>query len=469
MATDVYSRMVNKNIFDFLFNVDTEDRRHGIASHWHFANDSLLVVKFRDDLRFSDGAKLHTNDIIRSFERALGSPVIRNHMYFYDIVAYDENTLHFLMPRRLSNNILRVMSFVPIYKASYIDMFDDEYLRVNPMGTAEYYLYSYEPTKIVLKKNIYHPDFSKNKTTPDIVELYLVDTFAEQFQQLKRRELDVILDVPYEDLIEATNLPDIRIVSTISKYITALYLDAMSEVTPFIDQPANPLKNKSVRHAIAHAIDIESYIEYRLFKKAHLLAIPALRSSKFYPVNMKRYTYDIDLSKKLLAEAGYPDGFKMALWSTAGPYSLALSDFIKNSLSNVGIEVDIEYFEGGHFFRELHANTPSAALMTRTFRSTTNSIFNHIRIEYRSIHNTPTLSNLMGYHCPRVIAIADSINDFHELDPLYSQLHERMFIAVNEEAMAIPFFQPYIFYAMCNSIRWDNVITFPIFIDMRVK
>jgi peptide/nickel transport system substrate-binding protein len=121
------------------------------------------------------------------------------------------------------------------------------------------------------------------------------------------------------------------------------------------------LANIRVRQAIAHAINIPFFIENFLgeFAKRGTGPIPSV-STDFYPAdNGPQYPYDKVLAAKLLDEAGYKatGGTRFSLRLLPAPWGEDISlfaTFIQQSLSEVGIKVDIVRNDGGGFLKQVY-------------------------------------------------------------------------------------------------------------------
>ena len=104
-----------------------------------------------------------------------------------------------------------------------------------------------------------------------------------------------------------------------------------------------PLDNPLVREAIAHAIPYEEIVKVARSGIGRVASGPIPYGMWGHFDNLT-YTYDLELAKKLLAEAGYPNGIDrtLLLVYTAGDiYEKRTSELIAASLSKIGIKVDI--------------------------------------------------------------------------------------------------------------------------------
>jgi peptide/nickel transport system substrate-binding protein len=120
-----------------------------------------------------------------------------------------------------------------------------------------------------------------------------------------------------------------------------------------------PLKDKRVRQAIGHAIDLNLLLETVYFgygKVSPALINPNLAA--FTNAAIKPYKYDPALAGKLLDEAGYPkkaDGTRLSLRLYANPYNgQAAGDFVKQALTRIGIAVDFQFFDFSTYIQKTY-------------------------------------------------------------------------------------------------------------------
>jgi len=118
--------------------------------------------------------------------------------------------------------------------------------------------------------------------------------------------------------------------------------------------PRGPLADPKVRQALNYAVDVDSIIKNILYGLAIKTNAP-LPPHFFGYADMPPYTYDPEKAKKLLAEAGYPQGFKVVLMHPTGRYLMdkQASEAIQAYLSKVGITVELKTMDWPSFVAEL--------------------------------------------------------------------------------------------------------------------
>jgi peptide/nickel transport system substrate-binding protein len=108
-----------------------------------------------------------------------------------------------------------------------------------------------------------------------------------------------------------------------------------------INEP--PFDNVLVRQAMNYAVDREKINQLAFSGQALTSVLPYAETSWAYPADLEGYyTYDPDKARELLAEAGYPDGFKteMLVRDTSGVY-LDYAQVYQQDLAAIGVEIEL--------------------------------------------------------------------------------------------------------------------------------
>src|SRR5262249_45317226 len=128
-------------------------------------------------------------------------------------------------------------------------------------------------------------------------------------------DVDMIYDVPTQDIERLKNTPKIKVLQTPELRTVYLAFDtARGELTESSVKGKNPFQDLRVRKAVYQAID-EDAIKAKVMRgfaaPTGLMIGPGVNG--FDPALNSRYPYDPEAAKKLLAEAGYPEGFEVAM------------------------------------------------------------------------------------------------------------------------------------------------------------
>jgi len=113
-----------------------------------------------------------------------------------------------------------------------------------------------------------------------------------------------------------------------------------------------PIENKLVRQAMNWAVDVDAIIKSLFNGYANPITGFIVKGNLGYDPSIKPYGYDPEKAKKLLAEAGYPNGFKIKMAAPTGAYMHfeQVCQAIANYLKDVGIDVDLQFMDSGKYW-----------------------------------------------------------------------------------------------------------------------
>ncbi|HEV3176202.1 MAG TPA: ABC transporter substrate-binding protein, partial [Stellaceae bacterium] len=311
---------------------------------------------------FHDGAPLTPDDIIFSIERADKVPNSPASFAIYTkavkgIEVIDPLTLHVktgtpypLLPNDLST--------IAIQKKRAVEGKGTEDFNrgTAAVGTGPFKFVEWVPgNRIVLERNGAYwgpkPDWEKVVMRP-------ITNNASRVAALLAGDVDFIENVPTADLKRLKDNPAVRVVETVSNRVIYLHLDSNRDRSPFVfdndGKPLakNPLKDRRVRLAISKAINRQAIVE-RVMEGA---AIPAgqLLPDGFFGVspNLKPERWDPEVAKKLLADAGYADGFKLTLHAPNDRYvnDEKVAQAVAQMLTRIGIKTDVQAMPQSVYF-----------------------------------------------------------------------------------------------------------------------
>ena len=189
-----------------------------------------------------------------------------------------------------------------------------------------------------------------DKVAWDKVQFKIIKNEAARVAALLSGDVDAIENVPTQDLARIKKDPKFTTTSKISHRVIYFNFDHLDRVSPFITgkdgKPLakNPLLDLRVRKAISKAINRPAIAERVMEGQA----VPSgqLVSEKLFGhvPGLKAEPYDPEGAKKLLAEAGYPDGFNLTIHGPAGRYvnDEKIVQAVAQMLSRVGIGAKVE-------------------------------------------------------------------------------------------------------------------------------
>ena len=302
-----------------------------IAESWKTINDTTWEIKLRKGLKFHDGSDVTVDDVIFSFERADGyeggNSSFRTYTKGKKLVKVDDLTLHIVTEKPyplMPNDLTTVMIMSSEAKGTdssgknkgiSAKDFNDGTAAI---GAGPYKFVEWKKgEELVLEK--FDGYVCPMAQTWDKVTFKFIKSEPARVAALLAGDVDAIDNVPTIDVERLKKDPRITLSSGISNRIIYLHLDQFREKSPFVtakDGSAldkNPLLDPRVRKALSKMINREAIVK----RVMEGVAIPAgqLLPEGFFGVspNLKVEAYDPAGAKKLLAEAGYPDGFALTV------------------------------------------------------------------------------------------------------------------------------------------------------------
>ena len=151
-----------------------------------------------------------------------------------------------------------------------------------------------------------------NKVTE--IQLLPIKNAATRVAALLSGEIDLVTDAPVQDLARITASAGHKVESTPQMRTIFLGMDQAADKLRSGNTGDNTFKKKEVSHAFYQAIDIEAIkkkVMRGLSEPAGIITFPGVNG---YTKDLdKRLPNDVDAAKKLLADAGYPNGFDVEL------------------------------------------------------------------------------------------------------------------------------------------------------------
>ncbi|GAB3918092.1 ABC transporter substrate-binding protein [Mucilaginibacter boryungensis] len=343
----------------------------GTIYTFHLRND----VYFHDDPHFAGGKgrKVVASDFVYSLGRLIDPKVASSGSWIFsdkvhgkqDFIAVNDSTFQIRLkqpfPPLLSMLTAQYCSVVP---KEVVGFYGKDF-RNHPVGTGPFqFKYWKEGEVLVLLKNPhYWEKDSSGKQLPylDAVRSTFIADKQTGFMEFIKGKLDFYNDIDgsYRDDIlsksgHITSKYKGKFIINTRPYLNTLYMGMLVDTTLAIVKHS-PLRIKKVRQAINYAINKDKMTKYL----RNSLGTPG--SSGFIPKGMpgfdaqqvKGYSYDPEKARRLLAEAGFPNGKGMpeiVLHTTVGYRNLI--EYVQGELNRIGINTRVEIVQGSSL-REL--------------------------------------------------------------------------------------------------------------------
>jgi len=192
----------------------------------------------------------------------------------------------------------------------------------------------------------------------DRVTFRIITSDPTRVAALLAGDVGAIENIPTVDVASLAKHADLGIYRTVSHRLMYLHLDSNRDKSPFATDKAgrpldrNPLRDARVRRAISKAINREALVE-RVMEGAAVATGQLMPEGMFgYTPALKPERYDPDGARKLLAEAGYPEGFGLTLHGPNNRYvnDEQVAQAIAQMLARVGIATRVDTMPASIYF-----------------------------------------------------------------------------------------------------------------------
>jgi peptide/nickel transport system substrate-binding protein len=343
------------HVFEFLVMKDHADGpRNHLAESLRRLDERTWEMKLRRDVRWETGEALTADDVLFNVERGRSgdlrsvSPTTR-FIIDKEFRLIDDHTLHIVTegPNPLLDRELSVTPIVSRRHGRGMQTADYNSGRAT-IGTGPYRFVRWTPgDRVVLDRN---PNFRGPAGEWDRITYRVLTSDATRVASLLAGNVDLINDVPVSDVALIRADSRFTVTAAASNRTIFLNLDLHREVSPFVKGPDgadldhNPLRKPLVRAALTHAID-RAAIVGRLMEgqavPAGQFAIPGMFG---HVPDIEAPAFDPARARQMLAEAGYPNGFRLTAHGPNGRYvnDARVLQAVAQMFSRIGVTTQVQ-------------------------------------------------------------------------------------------------------------------------------
>ena len=408
------SLQVLENVLDTLVVLDPQGKvQPSLATSWDVSSDGLTwTFHLRHDVKFSNGRPMTSKDVVYTYTRMLDPKTGSGQKYLLgstqSVTAPDDYTVQF----HLKTPNVALLSHLAANKAVGIiakESVDNGTIKTQPIGTGPFMITDFEPgNKVVLKKNPYY--WKQGLPYLDEVDIRIITDESVRQTSLMTGDIDWAISVPPQSLSQLRNDKNVVVDKTAAGAYWYIGVNLKQK----------PLNDIRVRHAIAYAINRKDITEAMTFGTGDPTQDP-IPSSSAWAYNYAPYSYDPAKAKQLLAEAGYPNGFRMQIMPTTQyPESVRGAQVIQQELQAIGIRVTIKTLEWAQWLQEEGKGNYD------TYVCSWNGLVDPYDFFYAQ-HRTGQVFNFTGYSNPKVDKLLDEGNvtqGFDKRKAIYRQVNK---------------------------------------------
>lgn len=458
---------ISVHIFDRLVDQDAQQRAvPGLASAWQAIDDTTWEFTLRPGVRFHDGEAFTAEDVAATLRRVPWVPNSPNSFVTYTR-AITETTL--VGPHTVRFRTASPYPLLPVDLSS-VNITSRRHEQASTadfnagtaaIGTGPFRFVDYLPgdrVNLLRNDNYWGP-----KSHWARASLRIITASPSRVAALLAGDVQAIDDVPPSDAARLAANANVTMLRGRSNSVLFLHMDQFRDQTPFATDKAgaplaaNPFKDLRVRRAISKAINrtalVERVMEGMATPAASLLADGFFGSSP----KLKPEPYDPDGARKLLAEAGYPNGFAITIHGPIGRYvndNLVLQA-IAPMLVRIGIDTKVVVQPWAPFIAAASAPGYAYSMLLIGNSATTGEASFGLRVQYATVDVARGMggSNRARYSNPRIDSLIDramATIDDPKREALLQEISE---IAIADQAL-VPLFHADNLFAVRRGLEY---------------
>ncbi|HEY8610921.1 MAG TPA: ABC transporter substrate-binding protein [Roseomonas sp.] len=436
-----------------------------LAESWRAIDDLTWEFRLREGVKFHDGTPLKPEDVAFSFSRL---PLVPNSPGSFASTVRTVKSVDIVDGRTLRITTTEPTPFLDaeltavmilsrqLHGSSTTADFNNGRAMI---GTGAYRHVSYvQGDRLEVERN---PSFWGAKAPWDRVQIRFVSSPGSRVAALLSGDVDLIDGVPTQDVTRLNADPRVEIFGTESNGTAYLFPDSVRDQVPFITDrdgkplARNPLRDLRVRRALSMSMNREGIVD-------RLLAGQGRPAEQFAPPiaigripDRAPIPYDVAGARALLAQAGYPNGFRMTIHGPNGwfPGDAEVLQGIAQGFTRIGVETRVEVLPTATFFSR--ATNRDFAMFMTTYASNLAAITLQQVVATRNPEARMGPFNRQHYSNPEMDRVLEQAMQTMDETKRNELTAEAMRIAMDDVAV-IPIFYPKVLWAgLRGRVRYD--------------
>ena len=379
--------IVSRHLYDDLIyrNPATWEYEPLLATSWEWIDNVTLALQLRQGVTFHNGEAFDADDVVYTLNfvsdpenKAL---VQRNVNWIKSVEKTGPYNVRIHLHKPFPAALEYLAGNLPIYPNEYYAQTGPEEFGRKPVGCGPYRVSEVVPGKRIVFERFenYYAGSPKGKPAVKRLVQRTIPEITTMVAELITGGLDWIYMIPTDQADKLERMPNLTVIKAETMRIGFLQMDATGRTgdTPFKDQ--------RVRQAVSYAVDREAISRNLMGGQSRVVHAACYPSQFGCTDTVKKYPYDPDKARQLLAEAGYADGFEVDFY---GYRERPIGEAIVGYFREVGIKANMKWLKYSALRDKTKAN--QVALVMNTWGSYgVNDISNitgqHFRLEYNDL------------------------------------------------------------------------------------
>lgn len=317
------------------YDFDTGEFSPSLATDWVWEDDLTVTFTLRDDVYFHEGEHMTAEDVLFSIQRFTTSFFHSDYVQYVDFDAShvnDDYSVTFVLTDTCQTFMNFLSSpYASILCKSWVEENGEDALSTQMNGTGMFKLSEWSMgDSITMVKN---DNYWGGEAGYDTLVLRFISEDTTRFIAFQNGELDAILKLAGSDIdrINAGEIDGVEM--TVKK--------APECITLLLNHNNEALSDLRVRQAIAHAINYEDLNE-AVYGSGGEVATEFIPYEMLGHGSVDGYSYDPELAKELLEEAGYGDGLSLIGMCASDTTDTQILEIVQMFLADVGIDMSVD-------------------------------------------------------------------------------------------------------------------------------
>jgi peptide/nickel transport system substrate-binding protein len=437
--------IVGQHVWDTLIYRDprTGDYKGQLATRWKWIDDKTLEFDLRRGVKFHNGATFNADDVVYTLNFiAKPENKVVNQQYVGWIAGaekLDDYKVRLITKQPFPAALEYLAYYIVIHPHAYHAAAGPAGMSEKPIGTGPFRVVEHARGKgMRLERNPdYFPDSPKARPAIDKLEIRYVPDRQTQTAELISGTADFLMNVAVDQAEQLKAVPHLRVQFGETQRIAFLHIDTTER------SPAPQLRDVRVRQAIFHAIDRSGMVRSLVGEGSRVL------NSLCFPAQfgctdegVPRYDYDPAKAKRLLAEAGYPNGFEVDLFAYRDRLQ---TEAMINYLQAVGIKANLRFLQYAAMRDQIRAGR--VAMAHQTWGTLVNDVSAMTPVFFKfsldDVSRDPEVRDLLER--------GDSSND----QGARKQAYGKALALIQERAYAFPLFSLPTYYVSAQALSFE--------------
>jgi peptide/nickel transport system substrate-binding protein len=447
--------IIAANVWDTLLYRDpvTNEYKGQLAKSWKQIDDRTLEFELRQGVKFHNGEEFDADSVAYTLnfvaDPANKAVTQQNVRWIEKVEKLDKYKVRVISKEPFPAAKDYLSTTLAIHPARYYKEAGPKGMNAKPVGSGPYKVVDHVPGKsITLERNAdYFKDSPKAQPKIGKIRIRFIPDRQTQMAEVLSGGEDFIMHVPKDQADKLQAMPNLQVVSGNTMRIVFMQMNILD------GGPAPQLRDVRVRKAIAHAIDRESIIKNIVGGGAELLNTICTPSQVgCTQEGATVYKYDPALAKKLLAEAGYPNGFSLDIHAYRERNQ---TEAIINYLQAVGIKAKLNFLQYAAMRDQVRAN--KAALVHQTWGSNLVNDVSASTPVYYSFGSDDVTHNAQ---VKELLDKGDRTIDAKARNELY----KKALVMISENAYSVPLWSLPVYYVASKEVSFkpysDELVRF---------